>query len=91
MSAGEKLKLLLKHTTVHDVTAQASLALRDLSQKQRSPHIPVQSFPVSIMFLSSSPPPQNPDCVLVIPQLHKRTFVTRVQGLPSFSYRILEP
>lgn len=51
----------------------------------------MQSSPVSIMFLSFSPPPQNLDCVLVIPLLHKRTFVTRVQGLPSFAYHILEP
>lgn len=60
MSAGEKLTLLLEHTTMHDVTPQASLALRGLSQKQRSPHIPVQSSPglnrVSIVFSPATKP-----------------------------------
>lgn len=60
MSAGEKLKLLLEHATMHDVTPQANVALRDLSQKQRSPHIPVQSFQVLIMVLSSISPTTKP-------------------------------
>lgn len=67
MSAQEKSKLLLAHTKMNDVTPQANLALRGFSPKQRSRHIPIQSPPLSIMCLSSSPPPQKLDCVLVTP------------------------
>ncbi len=45
--------------------------LRDLNPKQRSSHISVQSSPVFNHVSIISSPPQNPDCVLVIPLLHK--------------------
>lgn len=41
-------KLLLKHSQMHDVTTQANVALRVLSQKQRSSHILVQSCQIFI-------------------------------------------
>lgn len=89
MSAGEKrLKLLLEHTTMHDVTSGASLALRVFeSGTEKPPHsCPIiPSFNGVSIILSTT---TKLDCVLVIPLLDKRTFVTWAQGLLSFSYRI---
>lgn len=53
---------------MHEVTPKASVALRLLSQEQRSPHIPCQiisSFNHGSIILSTT---TKLDCVLVIPR-----------------------
>lgn len=65
---GEKLKRLSEHATMHEVTPKASVALRLLSQEQRSPHIPrqiISSFNHGSIILSTT---TKLDCVPVIPR-----------------------